>query len=185
MAAKSCANSDQKMVDDAASLISTEVDWMLDDVTVECIAQNSVEVVHDIYQPAVELNGKDHIGSCYEEVQQLRVDDSHGAHKSKHCDAIANDLEMCQDSKDTDNSAHRTQHTDAMRATNFLQNMWNACPISGNFAYVAVVFGKKASYCIDALVLGETLVFHGTRHKLVLLHTRDVPHQWRDSLKKV
>ena len=49
MAAKSCANSDQKMVDDAASLISTEVDWMLDDVTVECIAQNSVEVVHDIY----------------------------------------------------------------------------------------------------------------------------------------
>ena len=101
MAAKSCANSDQKMVDDAASLISTEVDWMLDDVTVECIAEDSVEVVHDIYQPAVddvlELNGKDHIGSCYEEVQQLRVDDSHGAHTSKHCDAIANDLEMCQD----------------------------------------------------------------------------------------
>ena len=97
MAAKSCANSDQKMVDDAASLISTEVDWMLDDVTVECIAQNSVEVGHDIYQPAVddvlELNGKDHIGSCYEEVQQLRVDDSHGAHTSKHCDAFANDLE--------------------------------------------------------------------------------------------
>ena len=48
MAAKSCANSDQKMVDDAASLISTEVDWMLDDVTVECSAEDSVEVVHDI-----------------------------------------------------------------------------------------------------------------------------------------
>ena len=166
MAAKSCANSDQKMVDDAAEALDV------------C---NDIEMAHSI-------------ACSREEAIEAQV------HQEPPDVRSESEPLGCSSSKDTDNSAHGTQHTDAMCATegvdatqtqvdselsNFLQNMWNACPISGNFAYVAVIFGKKASYCIDALVLGETLVFHGSRHKLVLLHTRDVPHQWRDSLKKV
>ena len=53
------------------------------------------------------------------------------------------------------------------------------------FAYVSVLFGRKPGYCIDALVLGEALRVHGTDHKYILLHTADVPDEWRAVLQKV
>lgn len=56
---------------------------------------------------------------------------------------------------------------------------------SGPCAFVAVLFGPKASYCIDALVLGECLRAVGTEHPYILLHTSDVPQDWHLLLQKV
>ena len=53
------------------------------------------------------------------------------------------------------------------------------------FAYVAVLFGSKVGYCIDAVVLGQSLHFHGTRYPYILLITDDVPESWQTVLTKV
>ena len=53
------------------------------------------------------------------------------------------------------------------------------------FAYVAILFGKKVSYVLEAAVLGFTLRKHGARWPLVLLHTPDVPRPYLTHLQGV
>ena len=52
-------------------------------------------------------------------------------------------------------------------------------------AFVAVLFGTKVSYCVEAAVLGQCLCNVGTKHQWILLHTHDVPKDWRDVLQDV
>jgi len=54
-----------------------------------------------------------------------------------------------------------------------------------NFAFVAILFGPKVGYCIDALVLGEALRSHATQYPYILLITHDVPLGWQTVLQKV
>ena len=50
---------------------------------------------------------------------------------------------------------------------------------------VGRLFGSKVGYCIDAVVLGQSLHFHGTRYPYILLITDDVPESWQTVLTKV
>lgn len=46
---------------------------------------------------------------------------------------------------------------------------------AGRYAYVAVLWGSKAEYCLGAMVLGRSLRQAAVRHDLVLLYTADIP----------
>lgn len=53
------------------------------------------------------------------------------------------------------------------------------------YAYVTLIYGKESEgYCIDAAVLAHSLK-PKTRHKLVLMHTKDVPRDWLKILEDV
>eukprot|EP00746_Dinoflagellata_sp_MGD_P004505 gnl/MRDRNA2_/MRDRNA2_108706_c0_seq1.p1 gnl/MRDRNA2_/MRDRNA2_108706_c0~~gnl/MRDRNA2_/MRDRNA2_108706_c0_seq1.p1 ORF type:complete len:841 (-),score=167.76 gnl/MRDRNA2_/MRDRNA2_108706_c0_seq1:64-2298(-) len=53
------------------------------------------------------------------------------------------------------------------------------------YAFVALVYGKDPGYCIEAAVLAHSLKRTQTKHKLVLMHTKDVSHRWRRILTEV
>ena len=52
-------------------------------------------------------------------------------------------------------------------------------------AFVVTVFGHDAGYCVDAAVLGESIRRTGTKHRMILLKTRDVDEQWVQALRAV
>ena len=51
-------------------------------------------------------------------------------------------------------------------------------------AHVAVVFGDKPKYCLEAAVLGFSLKSR-TAHHMVLMHTDDVPKVWLEVCEHV
>ena len=59
------------------------------------------------------------------------------------------------------------------------------CVVDSSMAFVGILFGTDVAYCMDALVLGESLKRQGTRHPYVLLITEEVPRPWRGVLEKV
>ena len=58
-------------------------------------------------------------------------------------------------------------------------------PASSPYAYVAVLFGPKVSYVVEAALLGFCLKKHGTEIPFVLLHTSDVTVENRDLLRDI
>ena len=52
-------------------------------------------------------------------------------------------------------------------------------------AWVAVLYGNKPGYSLEAVVLGQSISQSKTVHELVLLHTWDVPPSWLQMLKLV
>ena len=61
----------------------------------------------------------------------------------------------------------------------------DTCDGGSQYAFVSTLFGSKVAYCIDALVLGESLRIHQTKHPYILLITDDVPGKWKSVLIKV
>ena len=53
------------------------------------------------------------------------------------------------------------------------------------FAFVALVYGARPEYCVEAAVLGASLRESGTAYPYVLLHTPDVPRAYLDVLAEV
>jgi hypothetical protein len=56
---------------------------------------------------------------------------------------------------------------------------------NGSYAYVAALWGDDPGFALGALVLGQGLRRSHTVHKLVLLHTNDVPNHSLQLLEKV
>ena len=60
-----------------------------------------------------------------------------------------------------------------------------AKPHQERYAYCVLLYGKHASYCVEAAVLGMSLRTVRTQPDMVLLHTPDVPKEWLKILKEV
>ena len=50
--------------------------------------------------------------------------------------------------------------------------------MGGRYAYVALVYGTEAGYCIEAAVLAHSLKKTKTKYALLLMHTNDVSQEW-------
>ena len=87
--------------------------------------------------------------------------------KCEHYEECKSDLENCGEERWFCSACNK----DLCR---FCYAHWNELPN----AFVAVVYGCKISYCIEAAVLGQCLRDVGTKHTRVLMHTDDVPQTW-------